>query len=187
MKEFFKEIENVFVPPKKKWYWGKIRYFCPYFLPTNYHETFLSIRKLERRTEMEIEKFKKENEYVSDKNTILYKNYPMVRRTKFWIFKDFYIKIGKPIKYAKLKLGWKKKWGTPRFEWFPFKSFYFFKWQICVLYVSPDNNNDLYYEMYLWWKYFSDKDLKKAKETWGWVDYSTKESTWNENYLINNS
>ena len=28
------------------------------------------------------------------------------------------------------------------------------------------------------------KDIIKTENTWGWVDYETKESTWNKNYML---
>jgi hypothetical protein len=34
----------------------------------------------------------------------------------------------------------------------------------------------------LWVHKYNDGDAEKAKQTWGWVDYETKESTWNNEY-----
>jgi len=37
--------------------------------------------------------------------------------------------------------------------------------------------------MYLWYKYYADEDIKLAEQTWDWVDYETRKSTWNNEYL----
>ena len=58
-------------------------------------------------------------------------------------------------------------------------SFRFFKWEFTIRY-----GDDQYWEQVLWYLKYSGKDLKKAEETWGWIDYDTKESTWNKNYLL---
>lgn len=91
-------------------------------------------------------------------------------------------KFGYPIWLSKTDLGWKDKYNDPRFEWLPSLTIYFFKWQLCVWYVSPtDNNSDSYYEMFLWWKYYCNEDIKYAKENWNWrIDGI---STWNDDYL----
>lgn len=74
---------------------------------------------------------------------------------------------------------------SPRYEWQPSFQIYFFKWQFCIFWNAPDGDNDLYYEMILWYLKYSNKDVNKAKETWGWINYNTKESTWNDKYLVN--
>ncbi|MCK9416613.1 hypothetical protein M0Q97_08160 [Candidatus Dojkabacteria bacterium] len=73
---------------------------------------------------------------------------------------------------------------SPRYEWQPSFQIYFFKWQFCIFWDSPDGDNDNYYEMILWYLEYSKKDIKKAEETWDWVDSDTKKSTWNNDYLI---
>lgn len=91
--------------------------------------------------------------------------------------------IGRPFKIVRTELGWKDKYNTPRQEWVPQFLIFFFKWQFCIWWVAPDGDNDLYYEMLLWWKYYCDEDINKARDEWGWVDSKTKESTWNDKYL----
>jgi hypothetical protein len=155
-----------FKKPKRKYYFGKIIHGCPYFMPINFDRNIVTIRR------------------VKDPASA-----PMVRRSKNWIVELFnryyWIQIGWPIKFKKLKLGWKDKYDTPRFEWSPAFYIYFFRWQFCIFWVSPTGDcTDKYYEQILWCKYYCDGDVEKAKETWPWIDGKTKESTWNDNFLI---
>jgi hypothetical protein len=105
-----------------------------------------------------------------------------------WIIELFnryyWIQIGSPIKFKKLKLGWKDKYDTPRFEWPPAFYIYFFRWQFCIFWVSPtDDRTDKYYEQKIWLEKYCNNDYNKAKETWPWVDGKTKVSTWNDNFF----
>lgn len=170
----------------KKWYFGKIKYGTPYMHPINFHPTIFSIRKLERKSEEDYQKAIKERPWLKEKNK--YQNLPIVRRNKDKIFtlfgNEYFISWGYPISYKEVDLGWKEKYDTPRLEWQPSKQLYFFKWQICLFYKAP-SEEDNYWEMFLWWRYFADKDLKKAESTWGWVNSETKKSTWNKNNIKN--
>ena len=38
--------------------------------------------------------------------------------------------------------------------------------------------------MFLWYKYYSNSNLKKAEDSWGWIDSNTKKSTWNKEFYI---
>jgi len=189
-----KEIKGVFKSPKKKYYFGKIRYGTPYFDPINYVDSIIWVRKLVPRSPEEIAK--KDELYKHNKNTPdhLYSNYPMVRRAKNKIVKIFgtayYVTWGWPISARKVELGWKDKWESPRFEWAPQFTILFFGLQFCIHWVAPIVNgekypdNDKYYEMILMYLKYSGKDIKIAERDWGWVDSDTKKSTWNKNYLI---
>lgn len=71
------------------------------------------------------------------------------------------------------QLMWKDKYDTPRCEREPY---FEFNWLWFGIYgVWGD---DQYWEQWLWVYEYCDGDVKKAKETWGWVDFDTKESTW---------
>lgn len=96
------------------------------------------------------------------------------RKYRLWNYKLFGYRVGTPIKFVNVKLGWKDKFGTPRFEWAPFKALYFFGLMISVRKVS--NDPDQYWEQYLWIYYYSYGDIKKAEETWPWI--SDGKSTW---------
>jgi hypothetical protein len=172
--KIYKEIkQSPFKPLKRKIYLGKIKYYTPYFYPTNFSDTIIKIRKLELLPQEGIEK--------------KFKNLPMVRRSKDWILKVFntwfWVQIGYPISIRKMELGWKSKYDTPRFEYAPLFMIFFLKWQFVISYNVPSGKTSIYWEMYLWWKYYSDEDIEKAKNTWGWTDGITKKTTWDNNCL----
>lgn len=183
-----KEIKNSpFKQPIKKYYLGEINYGTPYFFPYNFNPTIISVRKLILKTEEEIEEYKKRYPHLKYKEGDKFKNIPMPRQCKNWTFKIFgswfYIALGYPLSIKSNDLGWKDKWDTPRFEWSPAFYIFFFKWQFCIWWNSPDGDSDGYYEQVLWYLRYCDKDIVKAEETWGWADGTTKLSTWNKNYL----
>ena len=156
IKEIKYNIKGVFKLPIKKYYFGKVKHGCPYFYPWNFNRTILTIRRKR----------------------------PQYLRCNYFKLFGYEISYGWPIAFVSYDLGWKDKFGSPRFEWSPSRQFLFFGLQWCMWWVSPVGNEDEYWEMVLWYLNYSDKDIKKAKETWGWVDYNTKLSTWNEKYLI---
>lgn len=162
MKDILKEIRGVFKPPTKKYYFGLFKYGTPYFKPWNYVPTIIGFRRKGKYSYHRV-----------DKKHILINN------------DDFYLYWGYPIKIHNGDLGWKDKYNTPRFEWNPIWTLNLFGLQFAILYVPPCKDWDNYWEMILWWLKYCDKDLKKAEQTWGWVDYTTKKSTWNkENVLL---
>lgn len=183
-----KEIKGTFKPPVKKYYLGKLAHGTPYFWPMNYCPTIITFRKLEEKTQEEKENYNKQYPWLKIGDYHKFKNLPMVRRAKDWIFKLFgsyyWVQIGWPISIRTNELGWKDKFNSPRFEWTPAFYIFFFKWQFVIHWVAPDGNNDRYYEMILNYIHYCDKDIEKTKSDWGWIDSRTKLSTWNEDYLI---
>ncbi len=159
MKNILKEIKGVFVAPKKQYYLGTIQYGTPYFSPRDFNPSIITIRKTENKGK-----------------------YNRCFNFDRW---GYNIKIGYPVVFKRNSLGWKDKYGSPRFEWRPAFYIFFFNWQFCIFWNSPDgfDDNDLYWEMILWWREYSDKDLLRAEKTWGWQDSKTKTSTWNRNYI----
>lgn len=190
--EIIKETRGVFLSPVKKYYLGKLKYGTPYFYPMGFNETVISFRRLIEKTREEIEQENKQWPHFKDKLDRKFKNLPMVRRSKDWIFKLFntyyWLQVGWPISICSGHLGWKDKFESPRHEWSPAFYIFFFKWQFAIHWVAPIEGDDhKYYEMILWYLKYSDKDLKKAEDTWGWVRTlkdGTKISTWNKDYLI---
>lgn len=187
-RKLISEIKGIFVPPKKNYYLGKIKYGTPYFNPMGFNSTIISFRKL-------IERSQEEKDYICDMRPWIkkydankFKNLPIVRRAKDWVFKLFgnyyWLQIGWPIYMGWNELGWKDKYESPRFEWSPAFYIFFFKWQFTIHWSAPDDNSDKYYEMILKYLHYSDKDLNKAREDWGWIDTTTQQSTWNDDYLI---
>ena len=188
IKQLKKEINGVFIQPKKKYYLGKIKYGTPYFNPINFCNSIIKVKKLKLRSKEEFEEISKKYPYSKEQNKFI--NCPLVRRSKDWIVNIlgyyFWIQIGFPISIQNINLGWKDKYNSPRFEWFPMFQIYLFNYQFCIFYQSPDEkDDDLYYEMILWYLYYSNKNIEEAKNTWNWIDYDTKVSTWNNKYLIN--
>lgn len=172
-----------FVKPKKVYYFGKLQHGCPYFYPRNFSDTIIKFKKLELTPQEELDKLP--NTFY--KETKKFKNLPMVRRSKDWIIKLFnsyyWIEIGWPLRILKTNLGWKDKFDSPRFEWPPAFHICFFNLQFCIWWTAPDGDNDQYYEQYLWYYIYCKEDIVKAKETWPWQDYKTKQSSWNDNYI----
>jgi len=157
------EIKGIFKPPKKEYYFGKVRHGTPYMYPRNYCGSIIKIRK---------EK-------------------PIFNRLNNFKLGKYFIFYGYPIIISKVQLGWKDKFNSPRYEWSPQFHIFMFGLQFAMWWNAPspaghsDYNNDRYYEMILHYLYYSDKDIKKAKDTWGWVEFDSKQSTWNKDYLIN--
>lgn len=197
IKQLKKEIKSTFLPPIRKYYFGRIKYHTPYFEPIGFHSSIISFRKLKRLSEERLEGNRKRRYiptigvgWAKEK----YSNMPIVRRSKNFIVKllgnEYYVRIGKPWAVVKNELGWKDKYNTPRYEWEPSFQVWFFKWQFCIHWMPPSIEGDdsrypdLYWEMILWYLNYCDKDLEKAEKEWGWQDYKTKESTWNKKYLI---
>jgi hypothetical protein len=188
--KLIKEIKGVFVLPKKQYYFGKLVHGTPYFWPINFNKNIITIRKLKLRSEEERIEYIEQFPHLKHNNRIKFSNLPIVRRSKSWIVKIFnnyyFIEIGWPIAVKMIDLGWKEKYGSPRYEWSPMFQINFFHWQFCMIWFAPDYDNDLYYEMILWYLFYADKDINKAKNTWEWIDGDTKLSTWNDEYLIKN-
>lgn len=150
------EFKGVFKQPVKKYYLGRISYGTPYMYPRKFISSILKIRK-------EKPKYN--------------------RNTNFDLF-GYNISIGYPIWITWHGLGWKDKYNSPRFEWLPAFYIFFFNWQFVIHWAAPYGDDDDYYEQILFYLYYSNKDIVKAKENWGWVDAETQESTWNDDYLI---
>ena len=191
LRKLLKEIKGVFKPPIKTYYIGKLKHGSPYFYPLYFNPTILSTRKLKLKSEEELQKHIEKYPHLEQhyrSNNFKFSNLPMVRRSRDWIVKIFneyyWIEIGLPITWVTVELGWKDKFNSPRYEWSPSFQLYLFNWQFCIFWNAPDNNDDGYYEMVVWYLNYCNKDIKKAEETWGWIDYNTKESTWNKDYLL---
>ena len=67
--------------------------------------------------------------------------------------------VPKKIGFDICRLGWKTKWSQFRFEWAPVVSFVFFKWQIAITIVAPEQ--DHYWESWLYYQYETDETKSK--------------------------
>lgn len=150
--------DSPFVYPKKRYYLGNIVHGTPYMTPAKFCETGIKIRK---------EK-------------------PKYNRNRSFTLFGYNISYGWPIFIKTNDLGWKDKFNSPRYEWPPAFYIFFFKWQFCIWWNAPtdDENEDLYWEMFLWYKYYSNSNLKKAEDSWRWINSNTKKSTWNKEFYI---
>ena len=190
IKQLKKEIKGVFKPPKKKYYFGKIKYGTPYFNPMGFEPWIFYVRKLEKKSNEELREYYERYPHLKNflKGENIYKNIPMVRRNKYWIKRifgnEYFISIGYPFAITNIQLGWKWKFDDIRYEWMPSFQIFIFNWQFVKIYLAPDGDNDKYYEMILHWMKKCNKDIKKAEETWSWIDLKTKKSTWNKDYLL---
>lgn len=92
-------------------------------------------------------------------------------------------------------VGWKDKYDSPRFEIPPYIWIHIFKMNLVWYWGLPPHQNhreDEYWEQALWYlnyynntSYGCDKpNLEKAKESWPWQDYTTKETTWTDEFLF---
>jgi hypothetical protein len=133
-----KDIKGIFVPPKKQYYIGIIKYGTPYFYHRGFHPKIFSFDKTQNG-----------------------------RTKKICIF-GYVMSYGFPIIITRHGLGWKDKFNSPRFEYCPAFYIFFFKWQLVIRWTSPYNDDDKYYEMILWYLKYSNKDIKVAEETWTW-------------------
>lgn len=88
---------------------------------------------------------------------------------------------------------WKDKFDTPRFERGPIIRISIFKYSFMFYWTCVDANQ--YWEQVLWYLYYKNTgfyglvdspDVSKARESWPWKDYDTNESTWNDDFLVNN-
>ena len=78
--------------------------------------------------------------------------------------KPGYLKaVPKKIGFDFVSLGWKTKWRPDdyRFEWAPTWSFVFFKWQIAVSFIAPEQSH--YWESWLYYEKQTDKTKSKAE------------------------
>lgn len=172
--------------PRLSIYFGPLKYGIPYFYPIGFVSTIIKIRKLKLLSLEEREEKNKRFPWKKEENT--FSNFPIVRRSKNYIFKLFnnyyFLQVGWPFKIGSVPLGWKDKFSSPRFEFPPMFYIFFFGLQLVITLKAPLGNPYKYWEQILWFLYYADKDIKKAKETWPWVDMDKNQSSWDDKYLL---
>ena len=94
----------------------------------------------------------------------------------FYLYKN-YAFTWKPHYSHIRELLWKDKYDSPRCELEPYYRFEWLWWGF-----RAQQGDDDGWEQWLWVHKYHDGDVEKAKETWGWIDYNTKKSTWNDEY-----
>lgn len=81
---------------------------------------------------------------------------------------------------------WKNKFSSPRHEDSPYIWIHLFGYNFLWYWKLPKKMKEYdmdYWEQALWYLYFADSNIEKAKKTWPWADLSNN-STWNENFLV---
>lgn len=178
-------VNSPFKEPKKIYYFGKLAYGTPYMYPRGFNQNIISIRKLKLASQEQMDKCP----YKHLTKDYRFSNMPMIRRCKNWIIKSFnnyyWLSIGLPFAIKKVSLGWKWKYDDIRYEWSPSFQIYFFYWQFCIFWESPDISvsSCTYYEMYLNYKKKYHENIEEAKKNWGWIDGKTRLSTWRDNLI----
>jgi hypothetical protein len=175
---FLRAYNSPFKPLKLKFYCGKIALGTPYFFPRKWvkatperaHQATLDYIK-------STEEFNKRNPEYTRK----VRPYDEIFASKM----NCSYAVPKKIGFDFVRLGWKTKWDSYRYEWSPMISFVFFKWQIAVTFVAP--HADQYWESWLYYTRETDKSApiadriaqcrKKAPCTWISHSEGKKETT----------
>ena len=144
MMKYIKSFFSPFKPLKLKWYIGEIAIGTPYFLP----------RRWVKFTKLDVENAAKK----------AFEDPKKIKKTfEEWCqhFQNFQKPVPKKIGFDFVELGWKTKYDDYRFEWSPRISFVFFKWQIAVTIIAPEE--DHYWESWLYYQYNTDKTKSKQE------------------------
>ena len=155
---FLKALNSPFKPFKLKWYCGKVAIGTPYFFPRKWVKATpeRAMKAALDRIE-EIKQYNERNAKYGNPREIppFEKIYEEKLRCEF--------PVPKKIGFDFVSLGWKTKWRATdyRFEWAPLFSFVFFKWQIAVMFIAPEQ--DHYWEAWLYYYYNTDKTKSKAE------------------------
>lgn len=91
-----------------------------------------------------------------------------------------------PIRIISRDLEWKDKYGTPRVELLPYFAIHFFNLEVSITFEANVKSQEKYFEMAIWYVFYCDKDIDKARSEWRWLNAVDSKSSWNDNYLINN-
>jgi hypothetical protein len=144
--EYLKAFNSPFKRPKLKWYIGEVAIGTPYFYPRRWVKPTHQMAVEAAMQEIaDAEDWNNRNPNSDFKHRVrpLDEVYQEKLRSKFAVPK----KIG----FDFVELGWKTKWSSTdyRFEWAPLISFVFFKWQIAVIVIAPEQHH--YWEAWLFY------------------------------------
>jgi len=149
--EFLKILNSPFKIPRVKFYIGKVAIGTPYFFPRRWvkptHQMAVeaAMEELARR-----EDWNNANPDVQFKQTIK----PLDEMYKERL--GYRFAVPKKIGFDFVGLGYKTKWSNTdyRHEWNPIWSFVFFKWQIALIFTSPERECiSQYWEAWLYYHY----------------------------------
>ena len=91
-----------------------------------------------------------------------------------------------PIRIISRDLEWKDKYGIPRIEYLPYFAIQFFNLEFSITFEANVKSQEKYFEMAIWYVFYCDKDIDKARSEWRWLNAVDGKSSWSDNYLINN-
>lgn len=91
-----------------------------------------------------------------------------------------------PIRIINRDLEWKDKYGIPRIEYLPYFAIQFFNIEFSITFEAKVKSQGKYFEMAVWYVFYCDKDIDKARNEWRWLNAVDSKSSWDDNYLINN-
>lgn len=156
----WKLINSPFRFPKIKVYLGKAKMGVPYLLPRRFVKMSWN-EALEKAIKVTSNP---DNYQYGEHLSKLMKSYR----------KGYYVTKPKLVGYDVVRLGYKYKFGSLRFEWNPMFSFVFFGLQFCITIVP--NNESSYWESWLYYHKHTDKNkttleriqqcLKEAPQNW---------------------
>ena len=97
-------------------------------------------------------------------------------------------------------MDWKDSWNSPKYKEPPYIWIHLFKynwvwyWRLPDSFGKPWMYTDDYWEQALWYLYYAsynrkkkgydELDINKAREKWPWTDCETKQSNWNNKFLV---
>ncbi len=153
---FLKALCSPFKPFKLKWYIGKVAIGTPYFLPRKWVKATPEL--IHNAVLKHIEREESYNK-INPKDPRKIKPYDELYKEK----SKYLYTAPKKIGFDFVGLGWKTKWTDTdyRFEWSPLISFVFFKWQIALIVVAPEENH--YWEAWLYYENNTDKSLSQEE------------------------
>ena len=155
---YLKAFFSPFKRPKLKWYFGKIAIGTPYFYPRRWVKA--TPERAHEAVEEEIARIKRYNEMNIKHGT--QRKIPPYDELFAQKMRCEYA-VPKKFGFDFVGLGYKTKWDATdyRFEWSPIVSFVFWKWQIAVMVIPPEQNH--YWEAWLY--YENDTDKTKSRKT----------------------
>lgn len=148
--KFLKTFNSPFKRPKLKFYLGKISVGTPYFYPRRWVK---ATPKLAHKATLE---------YIEDTENYNRRNPAYAHKIKSYdeIYQEklgYTYPVPKKIGFDFVSLGYKTKWHETdyRFEWRPVWSFVFYKWQIALMFIAPEEHH--YWEAWLYYENNTDK------------------------------
>lgn len=150
-------LRSPFVLPRLSIYIGKKIKGVPYFLPRK--QVYVTFDEARQKAMEVTQKIATARGLGTQESKLLYNSLiGQYRRTTKYVD----LKVGT----NSCSLGWKDKWGSPRFEWAPMWSFVFFNFQIHLTIKPPTNDPllwDCYWEAFIYYFLYAKGDTVKYR------------------------